>query len=298
MRSIRSLARRAIDRTLSHTITRHLQDHDDRQRWKPDKGTQTLLRLKYRQLLQSASPLPALAEVGFRAFSQYDEDGILLYLLTLAEDAIDRRCIEIGCGHGIQSNTANLIVNWNWRGLMVDGSDENIVTAKRFFETHPDTMIDPPKCVREWVTAENVNSLIEANGFGGRTGVLSIDIDGNDYWVWKAITACNPSIVVVEYHTGWAAGERMAVRYSPQFTADWGSMTVGASLSAFSALASERGYRLVGCNRHDFNAFYVQSDLVPRLPTRADESCLASRRCAEDRNRFARVRDLDQWVHV
>jgi hypothetical protein len=298
VRAARRNIRKSLDRVVGPPVRDELHRHQLRQGFKPDQGTQILLSLRYQELLRSGGPLPSFAEVGFRAFSQYDEDGILLYLLALAGHG-GRRCVEIGCGNGIESNTANLVVNHNWNGLMVDGNPSAIDQARGFFSSHPDVFIYPPKCLCSWVTAENVNSLLVDSGFAGPIDVLSLDIDGIDLWVWKALTVAQPRVVVVEYNTHWRAGESFAVRYDPQFVGDFERGYVGASLSAFVKVGRERGYRLVGCNRHQFNAFFVRGGVAEAaLPEVSEESCLGHPRLLEEQ---ARMRDrlrASDWVAV
>ncbi len=97
-----------------------------------DKGTQILLQLKYRELLQRELPLPTFEDVEFRAFSQNGEDGILLYIFTLI-GMMNRRAVEICAGDGIECNTANLIINHGWTALLFDGNSQLIERGKAFY---------------------------------------------------------------------------------------------------------------------------------------------------------------------
>jgi hypothetical protein len=247
-----------------------------------DKGTQILLREKYRELLRTGAPLPAIDEVGFRSFSQYDEDGILLYLFSLL-GTTNRRCIEVCAGVGYESCTANLIIHHAWEGLMFDGSEENIKKAWNFFSRRPDTLITVPKLVPAWIEPERINDLILEQGYRDEIDLLVIDMDGIDYWVWQAISIVQPRVVVVEYQPWFRADEPYTIPYRPSFAySDSKKGYVGCSLAAYVNLAREKGYRLVGCNRNHLNAFFVRNDLgTAVLPTVDAASCLKSRRIEE-----------------
>jgi hypothetical protein len=151
-----------------------------------DKGTQILLVLKYRELLHSNSSLPTFGDVEFRAFSQNGEDGILLYIFSVI-GSTNKKAVEICAGDGTECNTANLIINHGWTALLFDGKEENVERGKAFYAKNGDTLNWPPKFIHAWITAENVNELILENGFQGEIDLLSLDMDGVDYWIWKAL---------------------------------------------------------------------------------------------------------------
>lgn len=240
-----------------------------------DKGTQILLMLKYRELVRAGGPLPTFEDVGFRTFSQFDEDGILLYILSLI-GMTTRTAVEICAGVGYECNSANLIVNHGFYGLLFDGDEGNVAKARTFYATRPDTLITPPVVAHAWIEPDTIDGLIRANGFSGEVDVFSLDMDGVDYWVWKAITCIRPRVVVVEYHTSWGPDEAKTVPNVKGFRyTDAKGAFCGASLAAFNKLAKEKGYRLVGCNRNRLNAFFVLNglgdDLLPEVSV---ASCL------------------------
>ncbi len=239
-----------------------------------DKGTQILLTLRYRELLRTGSPLPAFADVGFRNYSQFDEDGILLYIFALI-GTTNRMAAEMCAGIGSECNTANLILSQDWHAVLFDGDPENIRKAGRFFGDHRDSMYRMPKLVSAWIDKDNVNDLLRKQGLEGEIDLFTLDMDGVDWWIWKAIDCINPRVVVVEYNNGWGAQESYTVPYRADF--QWGEPRnyFGASLAAFHKLAGIKGYRLVGCNRHSNNAFFVRNDIqADVLPEVSVESCL------------------------
>ena len=118
-----------------------------------------------------------------------------------------------------------------------------------------------PSCAKEFITAENINALFRKYGVPEAFDLLSIDIDGNDYWVWRAI-AHRPRVVVIEYNAHPPPQERKAIVYDPAFR--WnGSDYFGASLRAMKELGDQKGYTLVHCERTGANAFFVATEALP-----------------------------------
>ena len=269
-----------------------------------DAASQVQLRLHYQKLARSGEPLPGLRDVGFRTFSQTDEDGILLFLSSVI-GARTRKCVEICAGDGIECNTANLIVRHGWHGLLADGNRSLVERGRAFYGQCRDTRIYPPVFVHSWITRNNVNQLIRDAGMEGEIDVLSIDMDGVDYWIWKAIDVIEPRIVVVEYQDILGPDRAITVPYRDDFGADRYSGSegrsdfYGASLSAFVKLAREKGYRLVGCNRYGYNAFFVKTGLGERLVPEVDAvACFSHPKVVWGMSvRFPAVRDLP-WVEV
>jgi hypothetical protein len=226
-----------------------------------NQGVQQLLHYTYRQL-HAQRKLPAqLGEAGFRCFSQNDEDGLLLYIFTLI-GTTNKRVIEMCAGEGIECNASNLIINHGWHGLLFDGNEQNIAAGIRFYAKCPDTCSRPPQLVHAWITAENVNDLIVTHKFDGDIDLLSLDLDGMDYWIWKALTCVRPRVVVLEFTPLWGPYKAVTLPYKPDFQMNWDRQPwcCGASLSAFVKLGRERGYRLVGTNRFGFNAVFLRAD--------------------------------------
>jgi hypothetical protein len=171
---------------------------------------------------------------------------------------MNRTCVEICAGNGRECNTANLIINHGWWGHMFDGNENNVKAAREFFACNRDTFLYPPRFTKAWVTAENVNDLITASGASGPIDLLSLDIDGMDYWVWKAITVIDPQVVVCETHNHIPPDKALTVPYDPKFVCSSDSYR-GASLAAMCNLGREKGYRLVGAHRFGFNAFFLKN---------------------------------------
>jgi hypothetical protein len=149
----------------------------------------------------------------------------------------------------------------------------------------------PPRILREWVSPENVNGLLEREGFIDEIDVLSIDIDGFDYWVWDALEAAHPRVVVVEFNELWPADLAVTVPNDPAFGTSRRPIRAfnGASLRALEKLATKRGYRLVAGNRGRRDAIFVRDSLAPEyLPALPVEQCLGFSRSTSSR-RAARI---------
>jgi hypothetical protein len=235
--------------------------------------------------------LPQGLGVGARIFSQFEEDGLLLYLDAVLEL---EHCtfVDIGAADGINSNCANLALNLGWHGLFIDGDPQAVARGRQFYREHPDTQLWPPVFVEAFITRENINQLILDAGFAGPIGIMSIDIDGNDYWVWKAVGAVDPAVVVIETHIEFGM-RNVVVPYDAQHVypgkhPDYFS----ASPVAMLRLAGRKGYRLVGANRYGFNLIFVKRGLhEDRVPEVSLESVLTHPRYRARLDRFDAIKD-------
>lgn len=203
----------------------------------------------------------ALNNSEFRVFSQWGEDGIIEKLVR--EVPITRNIfVEFGVENYQEANTRFLLINRNWSGLVLDSSAANI----RHIRQQDLYWRYNLKAVESFVTRDNINTTLLENGVSGEIGLLSVDIDGNDYWVWESITAVNPAIVVVEYNARFGASRAVTVPYSAIFDrkkAHWSMIYYGASLAALRHLGQKKGYALVGCNLAGNNAFFVRESILP-----------------------------------
>jgi hypothetical protein len=232
------------------------------------------LLLEYRSAVSERRPLPPLRDTGFRVFSQADEDGILLFLLA-ATGADTGRFVDIGAGDCVTANNcANLAFNLGFHGLFVDAHEGRIAAGRELYARHPDTSTYPPRTVHALVTPENVDTIVRDAALDGGIDVLSIDVDGNDYWIWEAVTAATPAIVVIETHTEYRLHDLLAPYRAPTGEPPRADEPVGASPVAMTRLAERLGYRLVGGNRFGFNAFYLRSGLAAAVPTVGVEDLL------------------------
>ncbi len=240
----------------------------------------TRLLTKLKLLLNSAEDETALLAIGamlsnqqwllnsanindyeFKIFSQSGDDGIIQYLIKFIH--IENKIfIEFGVEDYLESNTRFLMMNNNWTGFVMDGSEEAMTSLKnrhwywKYDLTNKAVFID----------RENINGLLAATGFSN-IGLLHIDIDGNDYHVISAIdlSKLNPSIIIMEYNSIFGNDRTITVPYDKHFNrtkAHYSNLFFGASLPAFQFVLSKRGYSLVGCNIAGSNAYFVRTDLL------------------------------------
>jgi hypothetical protein len=95
--------------------------------------------------------------------------------------------------------------------------------------------------------------------------ILSIDVDGVDYWLWRAATAISPRIVIIEYNASFGPEASVTVPYEPEFDRTEKGVNGhyhGASITALARLANQKGYVLLGCDRAGANAFFLRADLL------------------------------------
>jgi hypothetical protein len=178
-------------------------------------------------------------------YSQGGEDGVLERIFECVGET-NRFCVEFGAKDGVElSNTAHLRLDRGWTGLLMEASapvSDGIV--------------------QEFVTAENINALFEKHSVPEVFDLLSIDIDGNDYWVWKALDRFRPRVVVMEYNIYFRLDDPRTVPYDPERVWDESGYH-GASLAALRKLGVEKGYSLVHTESWMPNAFFVESALLP-----------------------------------
>jgi len=202
----------------------------------------------------------SLQDFEFTVFSQWGEDGILQFL-TRVVPIKHRTFLEFGVEDFMESNCRFLLMKDHWQGFVIDGSPDHIarLKASHFYWKHQLTAVDA------FVTKDNVNALLARSGFDEDVGILSIDIDGVDYFVLEAITAFRPRILICEYNAAFGPTRRISVPYDANFQrtkAHASNLYWGASLAAMTHLAASRGYALVGTNSAGNNAFFVRDDLL------------------------------------
>lgn len=293
--------RRALE--IKNTILRRYGDFLASELWDSRSAglSQLALMESYRQRSLAGSQPPAFRDTGFGLYSQHEEDGLLLYLFSLL-GMTNKVLVEICAGDGIECNSANLLLHHRWTGALFDGSEANIAKGRAFYARQRSTLYWPPTMVSAWITRDNVNQLILDAGVSGDIDLLSLDIDGVDYWVWEALEAVRPRVVVLEFNHLWGPTEAVTVPYTADFVAafsDYGSDYAGASIAAFVALGKRKGYRLVGTNAYATNAFFVDEALDHAwLPEISPTACFEHPRARFGMtSRLPAVRDRE-WIRL
>jgi hypothetical protein len=149
--------------------------------------------------------------------------------------------VEFGARDGVEiSNTVNLRLNKGWGGLLMDSQPLSDIV------------------MQETITRENINELLDKYVVS-EVDYLSIDLDGNDYWVWEEIKI-TPRVVSIEYNSKFRYDESFAIEYNENH--QWqGDDCYGASLLALQKLGIKKGYTLV-CIVSELDAFFIRNDLV------------------------------------
>jgi hypothetical protein len=227
----------------------------------------------------------------FKVYSQWGEDGIIDHLVNHV--AIKNKIfVEFGVENYSEANTIFLLKHRQWGGLVIDGSSDNIDSIRQgnIFWRY-DLSAD---C--SFITKENINLIIKRNGIAGDIGLLSVDIDGNDYWVWDAIDIVQPRIVVAEYNSLFGVTATISTPYQANFyrtDAHQSNMYYGASISALNYLATKRGYTLVAGNSAGNNVFFVRNDVLGTLKPQSVEEAYVSAAFREARSVGGAVELLD-----
>jgi hypothetical protein len=219
---------------------------------------QAVGRIESRQL--AALNSPQISDFEFQVFSQWGEDGIIQYLINRIPIP-NKVFVEFGIGDYTESNTRFLLKNDNWSGLVIDGSADNI---KKVVDSNVSWHYSLQSSC-SFITKDNINSIISSHGITGDIGILSVDIDGIDYWVWNEISCIQPRIVICEYNSLFGATHAVTVPYDESFQigkAHYSGLYWGASIAGFAHLGKLKGYSLVGSNSAGNNIFFVRDDVL------------------------------------
>jgi hypothetical protein len=204
-----------------------------------------------------------LNKAEFKVFSQWGDDGIIQFLINYL-NIENEVFIEFGVENYLESNTRFLLLNNCWKGLVMDGSAENIKQIQQsdvYWKFHLEAK-------QVFITKENINQTIKQYTPENNIGLLVIDVDGNDYWIWEAINNLNPTIVIIEYNSLFGYERAITIPYLSNFKrteAHFSNLFYGASLKALSILAQQKNYTLVACNKNGNNAYFVRNDQLKSL---------------------------------
>ncbi len=202
--------------------------------------------------------ITSLVDVEFKVFSQWGDDGIIQWLINNLEIP-NKTFIEFGVEDYEESNTRFLMMNDNWSGLVIDGSKGNInkIRNSRYFWKYE------LWAESAFINCDNINDLMSSQRFDNEVGILHIDIDGNDYWIWNAINVITPIIVIVEYNSLFGIDKAITIPYEKDFyraNSHYSNLYYGASLKALYHLANQKNYAFIGCNSAGNNAYFVKKD--------------------------------------
>jgi hypothetical protein len=230
--------------------------------------------LQCMQSMLANDNIKKLSDAEFKVYSQWGEDGIIAFLVSKLE--IENNVfIEFGVENYTESNTRFLLKQFNWSGLVIDGSKDNIdyINNDEIMWKYNLTAL------KAFITKDNINELISSYTSEKDIGLLSIDIDGNDYWIWKAINVINPRIVVCEYNTLFGGDLSLTIPYDQSFVRNQShhsNLYFGASICALKDLAIDKGYKFIGSNSSGCNAFFIRKDLFSQLSIEVNNDFIKS----------------------
>lgn len=249
-RAFKWLKRRLVPAALRAKQVQLKWRRKDNEEWPPD----------------GADPAAGFSQYEYGLLSQNGEDGIVRFIFS--EIGFEsRKLVEFGFG-ATQCNSLRLILKENFQGLLMDGSGENCDLFNRAARGRG---LGGVEAHRTFLTRETLNPTITEHGISGDIDFLSLDVDGNDYWLWEALDCVSPRLVCIEYNAGIGPDLSWTVAYDPAFeryAKHPSGFFHGASLKALETLGQRKRYRLTGCDSTGTNAFFLRDDIAaPALPT-------------------------------
>ena len=234
--------------------------------------------------LYSKKEAEKLSEYEWSVFSQWGEDGIIQFLVREVEIQ-NKTFIEFGVEDFFESNCRYLLMASDWQGFVIDGSHENIFRLQQsYFYWRHDL-----QSVVAFVDKENINELLNKSGFDRDLGILSVDIDGNDYHILEAINAYEPRIIISEFNPYFGTERAISVPYDPKFyrtEKHYSNLYFGASIKAIEYVLNGKGYTLVGTGMTGGNAYFVRNDLMTeKLALFSSNAVNFNGLCRESRDR-------------
>jgi len=231
-----------------------------------DEEIQKKLTLKAKVLSlkhKSIKKIKDLSEVEFQVYSQWGEDGIIDWLVSKFPQ-IPKNFLEIGTQDYKESNTRFLLINRNWDGFLIEGNKDDIknIKSQRVYWKHN------LKVSNEFITKDNINDVVQRFNVPKNLGLLSLDIDGVDYWVLKELSALKPSIIICEYNSLFGKKKLITVPYKKNFIRSkehYSNLYYGASIQALIDIMKTKNYFLIGTNTAGNNAFFVRKNLWKAL---------------------------------
>jgi hypothetical protein len=208
---------------------------------------------------RAAGPVPGLTAHELRVFSQNGEDGVLAEIFGRIGVG-GGGFVEFGASDGAENNAAFLAQVLGWHGVFLEADPGAFSALEHRYRGHPRV-----RTVRAAVEPDTVERLLHGAGVPAEPDLLVIDVDGNDYWIWRALEAFRPRVVVIEYNGDLDPTLPKVMPYTPGWRWDHTS-GYGASLAALEALGEEKGYRLVHTELTGVNAFFVRAEVAGPLP--------------------------------
>lgn len=182
------------------------------------------------------------------------DEGVIEYLLSVIQPD-EKYCIEFGARDGLRAHVHFLIEKYSYSGLLLEGDEKSAKKLNENFENNPKI-----STAHAFITRENIEDIFKSHNVPFSPAILLIDMDGNDYHIWKAIKKYTPLVVSIEYNPSYAPPEKFIIEYKEDFM--WsGDDYYGASIQSMVELGGQKGYELVHCSSGGDNLFFVRKDL-------------------------------------
>jgi len=233
-----------------------------------------------------------LSNVEFQVFSQFGEDGIIDWLINKFPE-LPKVFLEIGTQDYRESNTRFLLVNKNWDGFIIEGDKKETkkIKSQRIYWKHNLTVKN------KFIDKDNINNLVRDMNIPKKIGLLSLDIDGVDYWVLKELKSLDPSIVICEYNSLFGIKKSITVPYDKKFNRTekhFSNLYYGASINAFIGLMKKKKYFLLGTNTSGNNAFFIKNFFLKKINKILKEKKIYLSKYRESRNKEEKLTYLNR----
>ena len=247
-----------------------------------------LLSLKNKNLKK----IKDLSEVEFQVYSQWGEDGIIDWLVNKSPD-IPKSFLEIGTENYKESNTRFLLINKNWDGFIIEADKSSVkdIKSQRIFWRHNLTVENT------FISQNNINTIIKKNNIPRKLGLLSLDIDGVDYWILKKLSVLDPSIIICEYNSLFGQKKAITVPYKNNYIRSnehFSNLFYGASIRAFIDLLKKRNYFFIGTNSAGNNAFFVKQNIWKKVNKLITDKKIFHSKFRESRNSNGKLTFLNK----
>ena len=241
---------------------------------------------------KSLKSIKDLSEVEFQVYSQWGEDGIIDWLINKFPE-ISKSFLEIGTENYKESNTRFLLSNNNWNGFLIEADKAAVkdIKSQRIFWKHN------LRVENEFITKDNINEIVKKINVPKKLGLLSLDIDGVDYWILNNLSFLEPSIVVCEYNSLFGQKKSVTVPYKKNFIRSeehYSNLYYGASIKAFIDMMKKKNYFFIGTNSAGNNAFFIEKKLWNKARKFIIEKKVFVSKFRESRNAKGKLNFLDK----
>ena len=233
-----------------------------------------------------------LSEVEFQVYSQWGEDGIIDWLVNKFPE-IPKSFLEIGTENYKESNTRYLLINKNWDGFIIEADKSSVkdIKSQRVYWKYNLTVEN------KFISQNNINTIIKKNNIPKKLGLLSLDIDGVDYWILKKLSVLDPSIIICEYNSLFGQKKAITVPYKNNYIRSnehFSNLFYGASIRAFINLLKKRNYFFIGTNSAGNNAFFVKQNIWKKINKLITDKKIFESKFRESRNSNGKLTFLNK----